>query len=86
MSEQIKVRRGTKIDPAELNRLDAGKFAVLISQIPESAVQAQYRYDEMTQCPWCGNFGWVAGISTGHAASGVPVTVICGRCGMAFQA
>jgi len=81
MSDKIQVKRGTKIDPAELKKQDPKTFAVLISQAPQDAVQGQYRYDAMTQCPWCGNIGWTFGLSSNHYT-----TVICGRCGQPFQA
>ncbi|MEI9985879.1 MAG: hypothetical protein WDN69_23465 [Aliidongia sp.] len=81
MSDKIEVKRGRKIDPADLKGRDPSTFAVLVSQAPQGAVEGQYLYDAMTQCPWCGNVGWTRGLSSIHY-----ITVFCGRCGMAFEA
>jgi len=80
MSDKLEVKRGSKIEDQGGAKAE-GKFAILLSQPPSDAVEGQYRYGGMTQCPYCGNVGYTSGMSTE-----VYVTVVCGRCGMAFRA
>jgi len=80
MSDNIEVKRGTKIEDQDGAKAE-GKFGILLSQPPSDAVEGQYRYGGMTQCPYCGNVGYTTGMSTNFY-----VTVVCGRCGMAFRA
>jgi hypothetical protein len=80
MADNIEVKRGEKIeDQAEAKA--SGKLGILLSQPPSDAVEGQYRYGGMTQCPYCGNVGYTSGMSTD-----VYINVICGRCGLAFRA
>jgi hypothetical protein len=82
MDDKIEVKRGTKIDDQEAAKA-SGPLGILISQPPAEgeSVEGQYRYGGMTQCPYCGNVGYTRGLSTEYY-----ITVVCGRCGMAFRA
>jgi acetyl-CoA carboxylase beta subunit len=80
MSDNMQVKRGTKIEDQAAAKAE-GKFAILLSMPQGDSVEGQYRYGGMTQCPYCGNVGYTSGLSTE-----VWVSVVCGRCGMAFRA
>jgi hypothetical protein len=80
MSDKIEVKRGTKIDDQAAAKA-SGPLGILTSMQPSDSVEGQYRYGGMTQCPYCGNVGWTSGLSSEYY-----ITVVCGRCGMAFQA
>jgi hypothetical protein len=79
---KVEIKLGTKIDKAELLNTDISKLAILTATPrSEDAVEGQYAYSAMTQCPWCGHIGMTYGLE-----STVYVTVICGVCGQPFQA
>jgi hypothetical protein len=83
MSDKVEVKRGTKIEDQEAAKAE-GSLGILLSQPPAEtagAVEGQYRYGGMTQCPYCGNVGYTSGLSTNFY-----INVVCGRCGMAFRA
>ena len=80
MSDNIQVKRGTKIDD-QVAAKSEGSLGILLSQPPSESVEGQYSYGGMTQCPYCGNVGWTNGLS-----SDFYINVICGRCGLAFRA
>ena len=80
MTEKLEVKRGEKIDDQAAAK-SSGDFAVLVSQAPDGDVEGQYFYSGMTQCPYCGNVGFTRVLSTD-----VYMSIICGRCGMAFRA
>jgi hypothetical protein len=79
MSDKIEVKRGTKIDDQAAAKA-SGPLGILTSMQPSDSVEGQ-SYTGLTQCPYCGNIGYTSGLS-----ETVYITVICGRCGMAFQA
>jgi acetyl-CoA carboxylase beta subunit len=80
MSDKIEVKRGTKIEDQAAAKA-SGSLGILLSQPPSESVEGQWHYGGMTQCPYCGNVGYTSGLSSNHY-----VTVICGRCGLAFLA
>jgi hypothetical protein len=81
MAEEIKVTKGTKIEPEEAKNMDRTKMGVAISGPPqEEDVEGQYRYYGYTQCPWCGNIGRSV-LETDYF-----LWYTCGACGGAFRA
>jgi hypothetical protein len=80
MADNIEIKRGARIEDQLAARTE-GSLGVLLSQAPAEAVEGQYRYGGMTQCPYCGNVGFTSGLSTE-----VYINVVCGRCGLAFRA
>jgi len=79
---KVEIKVGKKIDKAELLATDITKLAIKPAMPrTEDAVEGQYFYNAVTQCPWCGHFGMTYGLD-----SDVYVTVICGVCGQPYQA
>ena len=80
MSEEIKVKTGTKIEPAEEKKLDRNKMGVMIGGgATEGEVEAQGYYC-YTRCPWCGHVGRSVCSSTYY------LYYTCGWCGRPFRA
>lgn len=73
------IKKGTKIDPSEVSKMDRSKMAVLIQRPQDSEVEGQALYEDLVMCPWCGAVGW-AWIDTD-----VWLWVTCGNCGYSFQ-
>jgi hypothetical protein len=80
MSDKLEVKRGTKIEDQAAAK-ESGSLGILLSLPPSDSVEGQWRYGGMTQCPYCGNIGYTTGLSTNHY-----INVVCGRCGLVFQA
>lgn len=80
MSQEVKVKTGTKIQPEEEKKLDRNKMGVMIGAgQTEGEVEAQSYYC-LTQCPWCGHVGRSVCSST------VYLYYTCGWCGRPFRA
>lgn len=81
MSTETAVKRGTKIDPADVDRIDRAKLGILLARPPQTDVEGQAWYSGYTQCPWCGHVGWAVGLNTESY-----IDVVCGACGGYFRA
>ncbi|MCF4165733.1 hypothetical protein L2U69_18865 [Zavarzinia compransoris] len=81
MSEELTIKRGTKIDEADAASIDKSKLGILLAKPPQDATEGQARYNGYTQCPWCGHVGWTVGLDTNYY-----VNVVCGSCGGLFRA
>lgn len=53
-SGDIKIKRGTKIDPAEAKKKDRAKMGVGRPTPPPKEVEGQELYLSLVICPWCG--------------------------------
>ena len=80
-SEQVKVRKATKIAKEEVATLDRAKMGVGQSPRPkEGEVEGQYMRYELVECPWCGTIQWI------YADSDVYLWFRCCWCGNCFRA
>ncbi len=74
------VRKGTKIEEAEAATLDPATRGVLVIKPKEEEVEGQFRYQALTECPWCGNVGYSIVSSNRYN------WYTCGNCGGSFRA
>ncbi|NWG32789.1 MAG: hypothetical protein HXY29_15045 [Rhodocyclaceae bacterium] len=80
MTEEITVKTGTKIEPAEEKTLDPSKMGVMLAgPPPEGEVEAQ-GYWGYTRCPWCGHVG------RSYISTTRYLYYRCGWCGRPFRA
>lgn len=80
MAEEIKVKTGTKVDPAEEKNVDPAKVGLMLAgPPPEGEVEAQ-GYWGFTRCPWCGHVG------RSYISSTRYLYYRCGWCGGLFRA
>jgi hypothetical protein len=77
----VKVLEGKKISDAELKTLDRSKMGVMLAGPPRAQdVEGQMIVWTVTQCPWCGHFGYSAVDTTRFN------WYTCGLCGQPFRA
>lgn len=80
MSEEIRVKVGTKVSEEEKRTLDLTKLEKLRAQPEQPPVEGQYMYRAAQVCPYCGCVGW------GVESSDVYRTFVCHCCGNYFRA
>lgn len=81
MSNELSIKRGTKVDPADAAKIDKSKLGILLAKPPQTETEGQAMYSGYTQCPWCGHVGWTVGLDTNYY-----VDIVCGACGGYFRA
>ena len=81
MSNELTIKRGTKIEEADAAGIDKSKLGILLAKPPQTETEGQAAYSGYTQCPWCGHVGWTVGLDTNYY-----VDIVCGACGGYFRA
>ena len=77
--EEIKVKRGTKIEPEEAAKLDRAEMGVGLVGTASGDVEGQWHW-EYVMCPWCGT------INRCYVSDVRWLWFTCGWCGGAFRA
>ena len=76
---EIKVKRGTKIEPEEAAKMDRTKMGVGLVGPASADVEGQWHW-EYVMCPWCGT------INRCYVSDVQYLWFTCGFCGNAFKA
>ncbi|MBI4618050.1 MAG: hypothetical protein HY720_30885 [Planctomycetes bacterium] len=78
---EMKIKVGTKIEPAEAKKLDRGKMGVgTVNKPKEAEVEAQCRFWQQIVCPWCHGVSWC------YVDDQVYLWFTCCWCGCSFRA
>lgn len=81
MAKKVEITQGTKIESAQAKKLDRAKMGVTQNTPPQvEEVEAQSKYWQLTECPWCSNIAW------SYVDSSVYLWFTCCNCGRPFKA
>jgi hypothetical protein len=77
--ESFKVDSGRKLTSTEEAAADPSTARRMSATGPQKEVEGQVRYDDWTRCPYCGDVGWVEGLSTWRRVLVLCCNKECGR-------
>jgi len=80
MSEEITVKTGTKVEPAEQKNIDPATVGLMIAGPPPNVDVEGQAYWGYTRCPYCGHVG------RSLISSRRYIYYNCGYCGGLFRA